>query len=142
MESGKFFACGIRNPGLRNRKTAQAIRKPINDWNPESSSTDKEWNPVPRKPQSKTVLHSLTLGDMLLLQIMPLFFSLAPTVAPKTTRVPEVTPSLKVTPKPSGRTTVIVESSSNSGGQTNYTKNSKEEGIEHKSFFISFPYSL
>ena len=82
------------------------------------------------------------MGDMPLLQIMPLFFSLAPTVAPKTTRVPEVTPSLKVTPKPSGTTTVIVESSSNSGGQTNYTKNSKEEGIEHKSFFISFPYSL
>ena len=70
------------------------------------------------------------------------FFSLAPTAAPKTTRVPEVTPSRKVTPKPSGTTTVIVESSSNSGGQTNYTKNSKEEGIEHKSFFISFPYSL
>ena len=70
------------------------------------------------------------------------FFSLAPTAAPKTTRVPEVTPSRKVTPKPSGTTTVIVESSSNSGGQTNYTKNSKEEGIEHKSFFISLPYSL
>ena len=70
------------------------------------------------------------------------FFSLAPTAAPKTTRVPEVTPSRKVTPKPSGTTTVIVESSSNSGGQTNYTKKSKEEGIEHKSFFISFPYSL
>ena len=142
MEYGKCFLMESGIPGFGIRKTAQAIRKPINDWNPESSSTDKEWNPVPRKPQSKTVLHSLTLGDMLLLQIMPLFFSLAPTAAPKTTRVPEVTPSLKVTPKPSGTTTVIVESSSNSGGETNYTKTSKEEGIEHKSFFISFPYSL
>ena len=141
MEYGKFLLMESGIPGFGIRKTAQAIRKPINDWNPESSSTDKEWNPVPRKPKSKTVLHSLTLGDMLLLQIMPLFFSLAPTAAPKTTRVPEVTPSRKVTPKPSGTTTVIVESSSNSGGQTNYTKNS-EEGIEHKSFFISLPYSL
>ena len=79
---------------------------------------------------------------MLLLRIMPLLFSLAPTVAPKTTRVPEVTPSRKVTPKPSETTTVIVESSSKSGGKTDYTKKSKEEGIEHKSFFISFPYSL
>ena len=70
------------------------------------------------------------------------FFSLAPTAAPKTTRVPEVTPSRKVKPKPSGRTTVIVESSSKSGGKTDYTKKSKEEGIEHKSFFISFPYYL
>ena len=70
------------------------------------------------------------------------FFSLAPTAAPKTTRVPEVTPSRKVTPKPSGTTTVIEESSSKSGGKTDYTKKSKEEGIEHKSFFISFPYYL
>ena len=142
MEYGKFLLMESGIPGFGIRKTAQAIRKPINDWNPESSSTDKECNPVPRKPKSKTVPHSLTLGDMLLLKIMPLFFSLGPTAAPKTTRVPEVTPSRKVTPKPSGTTTVIVESSSNSGGQTNYTKNSKEEGIEHKSFFISFPYSL
>lgn len=52
----------------------------------------------------------------------------APTAAPKTTRVPEVTPSRKVKPKPSGRTTVIVESSSKSGGKTDYTKKSKEEG--------------
>ena len=82
------------------------------------------------------------MGDTLLLQIMPLFFSLAPTAALKTTRVPEVTPSQTVTPKPSGKATVIVESSSNSGGETNYTKTSKEKGIEHKSFLISFPYYL
>ena len=67
MEYGKSLLMESGIPGFGIRKTAQAIRKPINDWNPESSSTDKEWNPVPRKPKSKTVLHSLTLGDMLLL---------------------------------------------------------------------------
>ena len=39
-----IFACGIRNPGMRN--TAQEIRNHTYDWNPESMA----WN-----PESKTV---------------------------------------------------------------------------------------
>ena len=30
------FCCGIRKPGLGIRNTAQGIRNPTNDWNPES----------------------------------------------------------------------------------------------------------
>ena len=40
----KIFACGIRNPGMRN--TAQEIRNHTYDWNPDSMA----WN-----PESKTV---------------------------------------------------------------------------------------
>ena len=53
VESGirEHFACGIRNPWPYNpENTAQGIRNPNNDWNPESRiqvSTDKGWNPVP-----------------------------------------------------------------------------------------------
>ena len=141
MEYGKFLLMESGIPGFGIRKTAQGIRKPINDWNPESSSTDKEWNPVPRNQNQRLSWIPLLWATRFFYK-SPLFFSLAPTVAPKTTRVPEVTPSRKVTPKPSGTTTVIVESSSKSGGRTVYTKKSKEEGIEHQSFFISFPYYL
>ena len=51
------FACGIR-------KTAQGIRNPTNDWNPESKFHRqrlleyKTWN-----PESKTVLDIITWGD-------------------------------------------------------------------------------
>ena len=141
MEYGKFLLMESGIPGFGIRKTAQGIRKPINDWNPESSSTDKEWNPVPRT-RIKDCPGFPYFGRHASFTNHLFFFSLAPTVAPKTTRVPEETPSRKVTPKPSGTTTVIVESSSKSGGKTDYTKKSKEEGIEHQSFFISFPYYL
>ena len=37
------FACGIRNHGLWNRNSTKEIRNPANDWNLDSSSTDKEF---------------------------------------------------------------------------------------------------
>ena len=45
MESG-ILGFGIRN-------TAQGVRNPTNDWNPEFKFPDKNWNPVPgmRNPQ-------------------------------------------------------------------------------------------
>ena len=40
LESGIF--------GFNIHNTAQGIRNLTNDWNPQSSSTEKYWNPVPR----------------------------------------------------------------------------------------------
>ena len=69
LEPGKFLLVesGILGFGIRN--TAQGIRNPTNDWNPESkfhwqrleSST---WNPESTawNPESKTVLDSLARG--------------------------------------------------------------------------------
>ena len=49
-ESGKYFACRIRDPELWNPNAAQGIRNPTNDWNPESKFQWKRlesgtWNP-------------------------------------------------------------------------------------------------
>ena len=33
----EIFACGVRNPGLGIWNTAQGIRNPTEDWNPEST---------------------------------------------------------------------------------------------------------
>ena len=43
----EIFACGILNPGIRN--LAQGIQNPVNDYNPNLSSTDNDlkssiWN--------------------------------------------------------------------------------------------------
>ena len=42
------FACEFRNPWLWNPEySSQRIWNPTSDWNPESSSTQKDWNPAP-----------------------------------------------------------------------------------------------
>ena len=50
--------------GFGFRSTAQGIRNPANDLNPQSGFTDKDWDQVPgiRNPQSKTVLDSSKYG--------------------------------------------------------------------------------
>ena len=70
----EIFACRIRNPGLGIPKTAVGIRNPTNligIRNPRSTEKDLEsstrnlesmiWN-----PESKIVLDSLTLGELLI----------------------------------------------------------------------------
>ena len=70
-ESGKFLPMesGILGFGIRN--TAQEIRNPTNDWNPESAFywqilKSSTWNPesIAWNPESKTVLDSLKGGEM------------------------------------------------------------------------------
>ena len=70
LEPGKFLLVesGILGFGIRN--TAQGIRNPTNDWNPDSKFHwerlgSSSWNPESTawNPESKTVLDSLARGD-------------------------------------------------------------------------------
>ena len=70
LESWKFLLeeSGILGFGIWN--TAQGIRNPTNDWNPESKFhwqrlESSSWNPESTawNPESKTVLDSLARGD-------------------------------------------------------------------------------
>ena len=54
LESGKFFPCSIRNPGLSNPEYSSSNSDPTNDPNLESNT-------------SEPVLDSLTWGDILAL---------------------------------------------------------------------------
>ena len=69
LEPGKFplVESGILGFGIRN--TAQGIRNPTNDWNPDSKFHwerlgSSSWNPESTawNPESKTVLDSLARG--------------------------------------------------------------------------------
>ena len=66
-EMPEGFACGIRNRGLWNRNSAKEIWNPANDWNLDSSSTDKEFgiHSGESRIQDSLGLHGLTWGDML-----------------------------------------------------------------------------
>ena len=37
-----IFACGVRNPGFRIRRTAQEIRNPTNDWTQSNNNQTNE----------------------------------------------------------------------------------------------------
>ena len=67
FEIGEGFARGIRNRGLWNRNSAKEIRNPANDWNLDSSSSDKEFGIHSGESRIQYILglHGLTWGDML-----------------------------------------------------------------------------
>ena len=70
QESGKFLPVKSRIQDFGIRNLAQGIQNPVNDYNPNPSSTDNDlessiWNSefMAWNPEFKTVLHPLTWVD-------------------------------------------------------------------------------